>query len=34
MENISWTNRVRKEEVLKRFKEERKYPTYNKKKEG
>jgi hypothetical protein len=31
MEKISWTDRVRNEEVLHRVK---KYPTYNKKKKG
>ena len=34
MENISWTDHVRKEEVLQIVKEERKNPTNNKKTEG
>jgi hypothetical protein len=34
MEKISWTDRVRNEEVLHRVKEGEEYPTYNKKKKG
>jgi hypothetical protein len=34
MEKISWTDRVRNEEVLHRVKEEKEYLTYNKRKEG
>jgi hypothetical protein len=34
MEKISWTDRVRNEEVLHRVKEEKEYPAYSKKKEG
>jgi hypothetical protein len=36
MENISWTDRVRNEQVLRRIKEEKNilHAKYNKKKEG
>jgi hypothetical protein len=34
MEKISWIDLVRNEEILHRVKEEEKYTTYNKKKEG
>jgi hypothetical protein len=33
MEQFSWTDRVRNEEILQRVKEDE-YPTSNKKKEG
>jgi hypothetical protein len=33
MEKISWTDRMRNEEVLERVKREKEYPTNNKKKE-
>ena len=34
IEKISWTDRVRKEEVLQRVKGGMEYPTYSKQKEG